>query len=44
LLVFVLAAFWSLSSKQPSETPGHSSVSNINKDAFKQGFCYLEVF
>jgi len=28
----------SLSSEWPSETPGHSSVSNINNDAFNQGF------
>jgi len=28
----------SLSSERPSETPGHSSVSNINNDAFNQGF------
>jgi hypothetical protein len=29
----------------PSETPGHSSVSNINHDAFNQGFSkFLEVF
>jgi len=35
----------SLSSKRPSETPGHSSVSNINNDAFNQGFSqFSEVF
>jgi hypothetical protein len=28
----------SLLSKRPSETPGHSSVSNINNHAFNQGF------
>jgi hypothetical protein len=28
----------SLSSEWPSETPGHLSVSNINNDAFNQGF------
>jgi len=28
----------SLSSKRTSETPGHSSISNINNDAFNQGF------
>jgi hypothetical protein len=35
----------SLSSEQPSEMLGHSSVSNINNDAFKQGFSqFSEVF
>jgi hypothetical protein len=35
----------SLSSDRPSETPRHSSVSNINNDAFNQGFSqFLEVF
>jgi hypothetical protein len=35
----------SLSSERPSETPGHSSVSNINNDAFNQGFSqFSEVF
>jgi len=34
-----------LSSEWPSETPRHSSVSNINNDAFNQGFCkFSEVF
>jgi len=28
----------SLSSERPSETPGHSSVNNINNDVFNQGF------
>jgi hypothetical protein len=28
----------SLSSERPSEMPGHSSISNINNDAFYQGF------
>jgi hypothetical protein len=33
-----------LSSERPSETPRHSSVSNINNDAFNQGFNqFLEV-
>jgi hypothetical protein len=37
--------FPSLFSEQPSETPGHLSVSNINNDAFNQGFSqFLEVF
>jgi hypothetical protein len=31
----------SLSSERPSETRGHSSVSNINNDAFNQGFSGL---
>jgi hypothetical protein len=30
-----------LSSKWPSETSGHSSVNNINNDAFNQGFSQL---
>jgi hypothetical protein len=35
----------SLSSERPSETPGHSSVSNINNDAFKHGFSqFSEIF
>jgi hypothetical protein len=35
----------SLSSKRPSETPRHSSVSNINNDAFNQRFSQVsEVF
>jgi hypothetical protein len=28
----------SLSFERPSETPGHLSISNINNDAFNQGF------
>jgi len=35
----------SLSFDRPSETPGHSSVSNINNDAFIQGFSqFSEIF
>jgi hypothetical protein len=35
----------SLSSERPSETPGHSSVSNIYNDVFKQGFSqFSEIF